>query len=568
MMTTLLDVLDLIGRTTWEPLWVPVLAWTALALPLSLLLKRTDRLHPRAEYRLSQVLLVALPVGLLATTLADLLPGSMAVGAARPFSVTVLPAAEASSVTTSAASPWQWTQAVGSFTVAASAVTLVSVGRLVLDAVAALRVRTSLEGTCPPSIQSQAARIAHRLGTRRPLQVCLSPSAAVPLTLGGLRPTILLPADLADDPEALHMTLVHECIHVRRYDDLAHLLERIVSAVFAAHPLVGRLQRHAAEMREQACDAAVLADDKHSSADYARLLLAFADGPPLQGLDALSLSESPSSLTNRLRVMHSSVSAGLSSHLGLGTTLLTAGLFLTLGVVACSESVGPSSESSTDPEAPATTESPTNVYTDVTDLENPPDCGGVRALSEKIQYPDVAKKAGIEGRVFVQFIVGETGMVVEPTIKKGTHETLNKAALTAMKRLECKPGRKRGKPVKVQMSVPVTFRLDEPENDPVGSSESAGTSGARPKTDSGGRLFEKAGIQVVRVLMNEEGDLLIDDEPVVGSNLTDAVRQRLTQDAARATLLYADGAPTERVDAAEAKLRALNFQKVYVQKVE
>ena len=563
----ILDVLNLIGRATWEPFWVPVIAWTALAVPPYLALKRADLVHPRAEYRLSQVLLAALPISLLAGALTEVLPGSMAVASAHDLAVTVLPPVEAPSVSPSVAPTWQWTQAVGLLTVGAGAAALVGLAHLALDIVATLRVRHSLSGSIETSIQALATRTARRLGTSRPFRVCLTSKVAVPLTLGGFRPMILLPVDLADDAKALRMTLAHECIHVRRYDDLAHLLERIVAALFVAHPLVGRLQQYVAEAREQACDVTVLQNDEHAPADYARLLLAFADGTRRQRLDTLSLSESPSSLTNRLRAMHSSVSSWLSSRLGLGITLLSVGLFLTLGVIACSDSVAPSSSNTTSaPDAATKQKTADDVYTEVAQK---PDCGGVQALAEKIHYPELAQKAGIEGQVFVQFIVDKTGAVVEPTIQKGGHEMLNKAALSAVKRLECTPGRQEDDPVKVQMTVPVTFRLDdEPENGSAGSSESAGTSSETPKNDAGGRLFEKAGIQMVRVLINEKGDLLIDGDLVEMTNLTDAVRQRIKQDAARAALLYADGAPTDRVDAAEATLRALDLQHVHVQKVE
>jgi protein TonB len=91
--------------------------------------------------------------------------------------------------------------------------------------------------------------------------------------------------------------------------------------------------------------------------------------------------------------------------------------------------------------------------------EHPPDCGGIRALSEHLQYPELARKAGIEGRVLVQFIVDETGAVTDPTITKGAHEALNRASLVAVKKLTCEPGTVRGDPVKVKRTLPVTFKL-------------------------------------------------------------------------------------------------------------
>ena len=92
-------------------------------------------------------------------------------------------------------------------------------------------------------------------------------------------------------------------------------------------------------------------------------------------------------------------------------------------------------------------------------VEESPDCGGIRALQKKVEYPPFARKAGIQGRVFVQFVVNEAGEVTRPTVTRGVHELLNKAAVNAVKRLDCTPGKQRGEPVKVRMSLPVLFKL-------------------------------------------------------------------------------------------------------------
>lgn len=92
-------------------------------------------------------------------------------------------------------------------------------------------------------------------------------------------------------------------------------------------------------------------------------------------------------------------------------------------------------------------------------VEQQPDCGGVEALQDEVTYPDFARKAGIEGRVFVQFVVNENGDVVQPEVTRGVHKLLNEEALRAVQQLSCKPGQQRGESVKVRMSLPVTFRL-------------------------------------------------------------------------------------------------------------
>jgi protein TonB len=92
-------------------------------------------------------------------------------------------------------------------------------------------------------------------------------------------------------------------------------------------------------------------------------------------------------------------------------------------------------------------------------VENQPDCGGVAALQKEVKYPEFAKKAGIEGRVFIQFVVDESGNVTNPRVTRGVHKLLDQEALRAVKTLQCEPGKQRGEAVKVQMSLPVTFRL-------------------------------------------------------------------------------------------------------------
>ena len=87
--------------------------------------------------------------------------------------------------------------------------------------------------------------------------------------------------------------------------------------------------------------------------------------------------------------------------------------------------------------------------------------GGLKALQEKIEYPEMAAKAGIEGRVIVQFIVDENGDVLSPTVVRGRHRLLDEEALRVIRLAKFTPGRQRGQAVKVQMALPITFVLAE-----------------------------------------------------------------------------------------------------------
>ncbi len=85
--------------------------------------------------------------------------------------------------------------------------------------------------------------------------------------------------------------------------------------------------------------------------------------------------------------------------------------------------------------------------------------GGLSALQKKIKYPEIAKKAGVEGRVYIQFIVDEQGNVYDPIVTRGIGAGCDEEAIRAILTAKFRPGKQRGKAVKVKMSLPITFKL-------------------------------------------------------------------------------------------------------------
>ncbi|NNE48456.1 MAG: TonB family protein [Rhodothermales bacterium] len=85
--------------------------------------------------------------------------------------------------------------------------------------------------------------------------------------------------------------------------------------------------------------------------------------------------------------------------------------------------------------------------------------GGLQSVQKMISYPPIAKKAGVEGRVIVQFVVNEQGNVVDPVVVRGIGAGCDDEAIRAVSQAKFKPGKQRGKPVKVKMSLPITFKL-------------------------------------------------------------------------------------------------------------
>lgn len=93
-------------------------------------------------------------------------------------------------------------------------------------------------------------------------------------------------------------------------------------------------------------------------------------------------------------------------------------------------------------------------------VENMPELiGGLAGLQSRITYPEMARKAGIEGRVFLQFIVNERGEVENPRVIRGIGGGCDEEALKAIKNAKFRPGLQRGRPVRVQYNLPVVFKL-------------------------------------------------------------------------------------------------------------
>lgn len=85
--------------------------------------------------------------------------------------------------------------------------------------------------------------------------------------------------------------------------------------------------------------------------------------------------------------------------------------------------------------------------------------GGIGKLQQQVRYPEMARRAGIEGRVTIQFIVNEQGDVENPRVIRGIGGGCDEEALRVVSQAKFVPGLQRGRPVRVQFSLPIVFRL-------------------------------------------------------------------------------------------------------------
>ena len=81
-------------------------------------------------------------------------------------------------------------------------------------------------------------------------------------------------------------------------------------------------------------------------------------------------------------------------------------------------------------------------------------------IAKAIVYPTVAQENGIQGKVFVTFVVNKDGSVSNAKIARGVDASLDSEALRVVSTLpKWKPGKQRGVPVRVSYTVPISFKL-------------------------------------------------------------------------------------------------------------
>jgi protein TonB len=90
--------------------------------------------------------------------------------------------------------------------------------------------------------------------------------------------------------------------------------------------------------------------------------------------------------------------------------------------------------------------------------EMPEPIGGLKEIQQKISYPELARRIGLEGKVFIRAFVDETGSVTSAELVKGIGGGCDEVALDAVLKTKFKPGKQRGRPVKVQIIIPIVFK--------------------------------------------------------------------------------------------------------------
>jgi TonB family protein len=266
----------------------------------------------------------------------------------------------------------------------------------------------------------------------------------------------------------------HEMKHIALGHHRDLLLAGLITALQWFNPAVWLVSRSLKALHEYEADSRCITDgeDIHS---YQELLLASVFRTPV-ALFSNSFSKY-SLLKTRFNMMTKKRTGGLSS-LKLAVALPLA--LMLLFVFSCKDRSGSQTANPVVPAAAAVeAEAETQVVYDT--VSAGADAGDVLKVAEvmpafqddltgaalmnwisaNITYPDEAKQKGIQGRVFIQFVIDEEGNVTNPVIIKSADPLLDRAAFEVMSRCPAwSPGLQGGKPVKVSFAVPINFALN------------------------------------------------------------------------------------------------------------
>lgn len=89
----------------------------------------------------------------------------------------------------------------------------------------------------------------------------------------------------------------------------------------------------------------------------------------------------------------------------------------------------------------------------------PEPVGGLEALYKNAVYPEIAKKSGVEGKVYVQVFLDEKGNIDDVKVIKSLGAGCDEAAIDAVKKTKFTPGQNKGVAVKTKLALAINFKL-------------------------------------------------------------------------------------------------------------
>lgn len=316
------------------------------------------------------------------------------------------------------------------------------------------RLRAMRRDSIPVTLAGESARFWRQCSQRfavRNASLGSSSRVFAPVAMGISRKLLLLPAGIMSriSQGEMQAVIAHEFAHMRRNDFLKNLAYEVISVPVGYHPAAWLTRARITETREILCDR--LAADLAGRSQYSRSLLRLAalllESAPARTAHALGIFDS-NTLERRLMKL----AENQSDIRGLRRFAAIAGC-LALAAATCASALALRMQvSGAESSGHRPTAHPAFVNVSPKQMEN--------QLIHKVnpKYPVQAKKAGVQGTVVLDAIIGKDGSVKNLKVDSGPEE-LRQSSLDAVRQWKYKPYLLNGEPVKVKTKIHIVYTL-------------------------------------------------------------------------------------------------------------
>ena len=244
-------------------------------------------------------------------------------------------------------------------------------------------------------------------------------------------------------PEDKQQILTHELAHVRNFHSMDILLIELLKVFFWFNPIVYVIKKIIISIHEFQADQSVV--EKCDAKEYCTLLARVA----LQSADFPIANHFNNSLTFKRINMIKNVKERLHWWRITSSLAIILGLFI---FVSCKEEAKQNEEISSSNEVYATVDesaAPSNGFEDFYGF-----------IGSNLKYPAQARQQGVEGKVFVVFVVNKDGSISDVSVVKGIGAGCDQAAIDVISSSpKWKPGKLGGLIVRQKFTVPIQFKL-------------------------------------------------------------------------------------------------------------
>jgi TonB family protein len=336
-------------------------------------------------------------------------------------------------------------------------------------------VRAASEAELPAHIQAIVQHCLETIGIAK-ARVLWSPSVSVPITIGALRPVVILPEEMLEERDAdlLTAALGHELAHVRRRDYALNLFYELLYVPISFHPAAAWVKRRIRQTREQRCDELVT-EKLLNAAAYARALVRMASwASPIAhstptisvGIaDAGNLEERVMQILRKPRISmrRKIISIAAASLLFAIPCIAAAPHIFRVSISASETSAAPAHVA-----APQMNYAPANIP--VRQQEGDRQIEATRESQESRENPIVvygphpfyakdAREKKIVGEVQLEATIGTDGIPREIKITKHLYPSLDQSAVNAVREWRFEPATKDGKAIEKRVPIHLSFNL-------------------------------------------------------------------------------------------------------------